>query len=136
MSTAPARKAADPTVVLLVCVTVIICFVLACVVIVFVAAPDGANTGSLVALLVAQLAPTIAAVAALSQLRRVASTAADTAADVERLANGVGDAKFRAAVADVVDPAYHAPGIDAQIEQDRQTAADSHRVVVERRRDA
>lgn len=48
-----------------VCVTVIVCFTLAAAVGVFIAVPDGANTGSLIAIIMASLPGNIVGITAL-----------------------------------------------------------------------
>lgn len=103
-----AVAAARQTMTLVVCVTALVCFFGLLAVVVFVFAPSGRDTSTLVALLFAQLAPTIAALVAVIGVRGVDAKVADVASDTERLANGLGDAKFRQAVAEVVDPRYHA----------------------------
>lgn len=99
---------------------VVFCFVVAACVVVFVAAPEGANTGSLIAILVGSLAPTLASLGVLAKVNRVAD-------DTYRLTNGLLDAKVRAAIADttpehMLDPDY----VDQQLHADRRVRDQQH----------
>lgn len=108
MPTTAAAIQARQTITLVVCVTVLVCFFGALAVLCFILAPADRDTSTIIALLFAQLAPTITAVVAVLQVRNVDAKVQNVAHDTERLANGLGDAKFRQAVASVVDERYHA----------------------------
>lgn len=122
----PAAASSRQTTVVVVCVTVLVCFVIGAAAVAFVMVPEGANTVLLISTLVGTLPPTVAALVAVVSIRGVAAGQATIGDDVERLANGLGDAKFRTAVAEVVDPAFHAPGVDAQLEEDKATLERHH----------
>lgn len=121
-----AAAAARQTIVLIVCVTVLASVVIVAVVVAFVLVPEGTNTVLLVTVLVGMLPPTVASLIAVLSIRQVSAGQTDMASDVGKLANGIGDAKFRAAVADVVDPAYHAPGAEVQREVDKAVLEAAH----------
>lgn len=87
----------NSTPVVAIAIAVVTCFAIAGAVVIAVAIPEGGNPGSLIALLLGSLAPTIATLAALMKVNAVAE-------HVEYLANGGGDAKNRAALADVLKP--------------------------------
>lgn len=117
-------RPANNVVVIAVCV--VFCFTVAACVAVFVASPEGANTGSLITILVGTLAPTIASLGLLVKVQQVDEKADTTSAQVSqiaqdtyRLTNGLLDAKVRAGVADVVPHLVH-PDAEQQIEQDRR----------------
>lgn len=98
---------------------VVFCFVVAACVAVFIAAPEGANTGSLVAILIGSLAPTLASLGVLAKVNKVAD-------DTHALTNGLLDAKVRAGFADVAHPSFIRPEARDQIARDRVTRADAH----------
>lgn len=104
------------TTVLMACATILFCFVTAAVVVVFLAVPEGANTGSLIAILTGQLAPTLATLFTLVKLSTVQVQVRDVATDTDKLANGYGDAKIREAVADVLPEHMVDPAVRQQIE--------------------
>lgn len=108
-SPTPIRTA--PTAVI-VGVVVVVCFAIAAVVAITIAAPDGANTGSIITLLLGSLAPTIAALANLAKTEKIQ-------AQVDELSNGLGDAKHRAAIADVVRPEFLRDDAAPLLDQDR-----------------
>lgn len=117
----------------LVAVCVVFCFTLACVVAVFALAPDGANTIALVGSLLGTLAPTIAAVAVLVQIKGVAVTQAEQGERIERVAsdtyaltNGLLDSKVRAGVADVIRDDLLDPNAPATVAEDKRAIADHH----------
>lgn len=116
---AAASAAARQTIVLMVCITTLACFTIAGCLVAFVAVPEGANTGSLIAILMGSIPATVASLLAVMQIRNVAATVTEVADDTQRLANGLGDAKFRSAVADVVDPAYHSEAYDGHADKAR-----------------
>lgn len=110
----------NTTVVLIVGVVVVVCFTMAACVAVFVAAPEGANTGSLLALLLGQLAPTVAALALLAKQSSTDAKVDTISEDTSAMTNGLGDAKLRAAIADVLDPSLIDPTALQQIDHDRR----------------
>lgn len=81
---------------LVVAVVVMFCFVVAACAAVFVASPDGANTGSLITILLGSLASTIAALAALAGVARVDGKA-------DKMLNGVMDHKIKHGVHAAMD---------------------------------
>lgn len=89
----------------------VIIFAMACVVALQIAVPEGANTFSLIALLLGQVPGAIAALMGLQK-----STQAN--ATLHQLANGLGDAKHRAAIADVVKPEFLRDDVDDQLAAD------------------
>lgn len=105
--------------VLMVCVVVLVCFMAACAVAVFLAAPEGANTFSLIALLIGSVPATVASLVGLVKISGVAEQMTDVQADTNALTNGLGDAKLRAAVADVLHPNLVDPAIKTQLEADK-----------------
>lgn len=108
---------------MLVCVTVLVGMVVAGAVIAYIFGPKDGSSNSLITTLVAVLAPTVAAMAAVVKVGGVQSQVADVAADTERLANGLGDAKIRAAVADVLPDHMVDPAARTQLAEDRARIA-------------
>lgn len=106
-----------PTV-LVVGVIIVFCFTVAAVVAISVAVPEGANKGSLVAILMGSLAPTIASLVALAKVSSVSGTVDQVAEDTTKLTNGLMDSKIRAAVADVLPAHLVDPNARAQIASD------------------
>ncbi len=93
----------------IVAVCVVFCFTLTAAVVVFALSPEGDQTVALVGSLLATLAPTLAAVAVLVQVKSVQSTQAEQGERIERVAsdtyaltNGLLDSKVRAGVAEVI----------------------------------
>lgn len=124
--TTPTKHDTPAPTVMIVAGTVMFCFVIAGCVSVFIAAPEGANTGSLVALLIGALAPTLASLAVLAKVQGVDEKADRTSREVSAvrqdtyaLTNGLLDAKVRAAVADVAHPSFIRPDAAEQIAADR-----------------
>lgn len=113
---------------------VVFCFVVAACVAVFIAAPDGANTGTLVTTLIGSLAPTLAALGVLAKVNNTDAKVDRVAEDTYRLTNGLLDAKVRAGVADVLPDHMIDPKALDQIESDRQVRDEQH--LPEHRRDA
>lgn len=114
----PASPAISFTV-LMTCVTVVVCFVVAACTAIFLAVPDGANTFSLVAILLATVPSTIASLVGLVKLSGVAEQVTDVATDTHELTNGLGQAKLRAAVAEVVHPDLIDPAALPQLAADK-----------------
>lgn len=113
---------------------VIFCFVVAACVAVFIAAPEGANTGSLVAILIGSLAPTLASLGVLAKVNNTDAKVDRVADDTYRLTNGLLDAKVRAGVADVLPDHLIDPEARDQIVEDRKIREQQHEP--EHRRDA
>lgn len=111
--------ARSDTVVLLICVTVLVSIVVAVAALVWVFSPPGVDPTPVVATLVATLPPTIAGMAAVVKVGGVSSQVADVQEDTNRLANGLGDSKIRAAVADVLPDHLVDPAVKPQLEADR-----------------
>lgn len=105
--------------VLVIALAAVFCFTASAVVVIAVAVPDGGNAGSLIALLVATLAPTLATIANLVKTTGVEQRLEDVAANAEQLTNGGMDAKIRAGVADVLRPSMVDPEVEAQLVHDR-----------------
>lgn len=107
------------TAVLLVCVTVLVSIICGVAVVAFVFAPEGTNPTALAGVMVGALAPTIASMVAVVKVSGVSSQVADVAADTNKLANGLGDAKIRTAVADVLADDLVDPEAREQLAADR-----------------
>jgi hypothetical protein len=105
--------------VLLLCITLLTCFVVATAALVWLFAPSGSDPTVLVSTLVGTLAPTIAVLGALARLGTVSEQVADVAEDTNKLANGLGDSKIRAAVADVLPDHMIDPASRQLVEADR-----------------
>jgi hypothetical protein len=125
--------------VLVIVAAVVFCFVIAACVAVFAAAPEGANTGSLITLLIGQLAPTLVALGVLAKVNAVDQKADATSAQVSqvaqdtyRLTNGLLDAKVRAGVADVLPDHLIDPDAREQIADDRRVREEQHEESEER----
>jgi len=97
----------------------VVLFIIAAVVVIAVAVPEGGNPGSLIAILIGSLAPTLAAIAAVAKIGNVEQRVEQVAADTSDLANGRGDAKMRAAVATVIGDEQVHPDARAQVAEDR-----------------
>lgn len=78
------------------CVTAVIIFTIASCVAIFIAAPDGANTGSLIAIMMASIPANIVAIAALAKVNQVHT-------DTQQILNGVGQAKVENGIRNVLD---------------------------------
>ena len=117
--TSPEKGSASPLVVVIVGVVVVVCFTIAACVAVFVAAPEGANTGSLMTILIGNLAPTLAVLALLAKAQGTDQKVEKIESQAAQLVNGTMDAKIRAGIADVLDPSLIDPTALQQIENDR-----------------
>ena len=111
----------------------VFCFVIAAVVAVFIAAPEGANTGSLITTLVGQIAPTLVALGVLAKVNSTEAKVEQVADDTYRLTNGLLDAKARAAIADtmpehLLDPDY----VEGQMHRDRRIRDQQHNEAADR----
>lgn len=105
---------------------VVFCFVVAACVAVFIAAPEGANTGSLVAILIGSLAPTLASLGVLAKVNGTEAKVDQVAQDTYRLTNGLLDAKVRAGMADVLPDHLIDPDAHEQIKADRLVRGEQH----------
>lgn len=112
--------------VLLVCITAVVCFTIAAAVALFVALPEGANTGSLVALLVASIPASVGSLVAVAKLGQLEGQVQDVQQDTNRLANGLGSAKMRDAVGQVMRPDLIDPAARPQLEADREHVQRQH----------
>lgn len=117
----------------LVAVTIVFCFTLTAVVAVFALAPEGSNTIALVGSLLGTLAPTIAAVAVLVQVKGVQVAQAEQGAQINRVAsdthaltNGLLDSKVRAGVSEVIRPDLIHPDAAEQITRDKVIRNEKH----------
>lgn len=121
MSTPHATRSGGPlsTTTLMVCITTLVCFVVGVAALVWVFSPEGNDPTVLVATIVGTLAPTIASLAALVRMGAVSEQVADVAEDTNKLANGLGDSKIRAAVADVLPDHMIDPASRQLVERDR-----------------
>lgn len=108
----PSSKPTVSGTALVVGVAAVFCFTVAAVVAVTIAIPDGGNAGSLVALLLGSMAPTIAAIVGIARINGVEDK-------VDELGNGVMEAKIRTALADVLAPDHIDPAARAQVANDR-----------------
>lgn len=89
----------DRVVVVAASLTVIFVFTVAGVVAIAVAVPEGGNPGSLISLLLASLAPTVAALISIAKI-------SDVEGKVNDLSNGKMDRKIREGVAQVLDEKF------------------------------
>jgi hypothetical protein len=119
----------------LVVVAVVFCVTMLSVVLSFLFAPEGSDAAVVIGPLLGTLAPTIAAVALLVQVRDVKDAQAATAAKVDRVAqdthdltNGLLDSKVRAGFADVAPHLVH-PEARPLVEDDRLTRSRAHEVM-------
>jgi hypothetical protein len=86
---------------------------------VWVFSPEGNDPTVLVSTLAGTLAPTIAVMAALARIGGVSDQVSDVAEDANKMANGLGDSKIRAAVADVLPDHMIDPESRQLVERDR-----------------
>lgn len=104
---------------MLICVTVLVAIVVAGAVAAYIFGPEDGESSSLITTIVAVLAPTVAAMAAVIKVGAVSGQVADVQEDTTKLANGLGDAKIRAAMADVLPDHLVDPAAKPQLEADR-----------------
>lgn len=105
--------------VLAVVIAVVVCFTISAVVAIAIAVPEGANQGSLIALLLGSLAPTLATLVNLAKTASVAN-------QVNELSNGLMDSKIRAGVADVIEPEHLNDDAADLIDADRARRRSHH----------
>jgi uncharacterized protein YggE len=115
----------------IVAVCVVFCFTLTAVVVVFAVNPDGESTLTLVGALLGTIAPTIAALAVLVQVKGVQATQADQGAQIDKVAsdthaltNGLLDSKVRAGVSEVLRPDLIHPDARDTIQRDKAVRED------------
>lgn len=121
------NNSGSPSTAAIVAVCVVFCATLGAAVAVFALSPDGEQTVGLVGSLLATLAPTLAAVAVLVQVKGVQSTQAEQGERIERVAsdtyaltNGLLDSKVRAGVAEVIRDDLLDPEHAATIVEDKR----------------
>lgn len=95
--------------VLVVCSTVMFCFVMAAAVAVVHSASDGGTALTLVVILLGTLAPTIAALAVVVKGESIKQTAEDTNQKVDRVLNGEMAAKIKTAYKEALAETGHHP---------------------------
>lgn len=105
---------------------VVFCFTIAACVAVFWAAPEGANTGSLITILLGALANVLGILALFIRQAGTDAKVDAVAAQTTALTNGLLDSKNRAAIGDVVNPAFLKPEAHALIEEDRRIRDSAH----------
>lgn len=113
------RNGVVSTTTLMVCITTLTCFVGALALVAFLFSPESRDPTVLVATLVSVLAPTIAALVTLTRVGNVSEQVSDVAEDTHKLANGLGDSKIRAAVAEVLPDHLIDPAAKSQLELDK-----------------
>lgn len=118
MST-PHPSTTGDTAILLICVTVLVSIIGVISAAVFILADENHDPTVLCATLVGTLAPTIAAMAAVVKVAGVSAQVSDVAEDTNKMANGLGDSKIRAAMADVLPDHMVDPAAMPQLEADR-----------------
>lgn len=110
----------------LVVVAVVFCVTVLSVLLAFLFAPEGRDLTLVIGPLLGTLAPTIAAVALLVQVRGVQADVQQVRSDTHALTNGLLDSKVRAGVADVVRDEHLDPGAAALIDRDRAVRRRAH----------
>jgi len=92
----------------------------------FLFAPEGRDLTLVIGPLLGTLAPTIAAVALLVQVRGVQADVSQVRQDTHALTNGLLDSKVRAAVSETVRDDLIDPSAHAMIERDKRVRSDAH----------
>lgn len=110
----------------LVVVAVVFCVTVLSVLLAFLFAPEGRDLTLVVGPLLGTLAPTIAAVALLVQVRGVQADVQQVREDTHALTNGLLDSKVRAGVADVIRDEHLDPEAVALISEDRAVRDRAH----------
>lgn len=103
----------------LVVVAVVFCVTVLSVLLAFLFAPEGRDLTLVIGPLLGTLAPTIAAVALLVQVRGVQADVSQVREDTHALTNGLLDSKVRAGVADVIRDEHLDPEAVQLIHEDR-----------------
>ena len=104
----------------LIVVAVVFVVTVVSVLLAFLFAPAERDVALVIAPLLGTLAPTIAAVALLVQVRGVQADVQQVRQDTHALTNGLLDSKVRAGVAEVIRPDLHRPGIAPVVEDDKR----------------
>lgn len=102
----------------LVVVAVVFCVTVLSVLLAFLFAPEGRDLTLVIGPLLGTLAPTIAAVALLVQVRGVQADVQQVRQDTHALTNGLLDSKVRAGVAETIHPDLLHPEIGDTIAED------------------
>lgn len=110
----------------LIVVAVVFCVTVLSVLLAFLFAPADRDLTLVIGPLLGTLAPTIAAVALLVQVRGVQADVAQVREDTHALTNGLLDSKVRAGVADVIRDEHLDPGAVALIDEDRAVRDRAH----------
>lgn len=110
----------------LVVVAIVFCVTVLSVLLAFLFAPEGRDLQLVIGPLLGTLAPTIAAVALLVQVRGVQADVAQVREDTHALTNGLLDSKVRAGVADVIRDEHLDPEAEALIAEDRSVRERAH----------
>lgn len=119
------RTSVNTTAALVVVAIVFVVTVIA-VLLAFLFAPAERDLTIVVGPLLGTLAPTIAAVALLVQVKNVQADVSQVRADTHALTNGLLDSKVRAGVADVIRDEHLDPEAVALIKDDRQVRDRAH----------
>lgn len=129
----PGQSAKGNTV-LIVAAAVIGVVVIVAITAVAIAIEDGARAASMIALIVGPLATLLAFFGLFVNVQGMRTDIAQVKGQTTELTNGLGDAKFRAAVADVLPDHMIDPAIFPQLQRDRArraTAAEAAAALVE-----
>ena len=120
------NRPAVSTTVVVVGVVVVFCFTIAACVAIFVAAPEGANTGSLVTILLSSVAQVVGVLALLVKVSGTDAKVDQVAQDTYRLTNGLLDSKVRAALSDTVHPDFIRDDATDMLQNDRRVRDEQH----------
>ena len=110
----------------LVVVAIVFVVTVVCVLLAFLFAPAERDLSLVIGPLLGTLAPTIAAVALLVQVRGVQADVSQVRQDTHALTNGLLDSKVRAGVADVIRDEHLDPEAVALIRDDRAVRERAH----------
>jgi hypothetical protein len=110
----------------LVVVAVVFCVTVLSVLLAFLFAPEGRDLTLVIGPLLGTLAPTIAAVALLVQVRGVQADVQQVRQDTHALTNGLLDSKVRAGVAETIRPDLLHPEIGDTIVEDLRVRDRAH----------
>ena len=110
----------------LVVVAVVFVVTVVSVLLAFLFAPEGRDLSLVIGPLLGTLAPTIAAVALLVQVRGVQADVSQVRQDTHALTNGLLDSKVRAGVADVIRDEHLDPAASTMLTEDRAVRGRAH----------
>jgi hypothetical protein len=110
----------------LVVVAIVFCVTVLSVLLAFLFAPEGRDLTLVIGPLLGTLAPTIAAVALLVQVRGVQADVQQVRQDTHALTNGLLDSKVRVAVSETVHPDLLHPEIGDTLIEDRIVRERAH----------